>query len=372
MLAQLTMTSEYHDWHWDLVARLRAAVEKTYAQNAGEIPCIEAMVREVTRTSPAMSADAPADRVEVEGAFLHGSRSQVKFSVGGVQHQRELADLLVLSSYVEGRTLKWQRACLIQAKRGSAPKATSPSRFSVDEWQLALLRAFPEFEGVSGVFAGLKCHLRNRTGMLGAYGFLAAPGEFTVISARVLNQLLGGRKSLTGKELTPTILSERAALSVSDEGSLGLWWPFDPELCPECRHLFEEYLPFPWHRYGRHHAHPHPGRVHPFVESRECMPESTLSCLGLDEFVDSWVALRLGEPWRVGADTRSDRGLHRALYDLVSRIARGSSHLSQLLRLLGEAGHDNLPPGRDERTSPEPGPGGLAILSAVATTGRQE
>jgi hypothetical protein len=143
--AELTMTSEYYDWQWDLAARLRAAVEKAYAQNVGEIPCIEAIVGEVARTSPATSAQVPGTRAEVEGAFLHGSRCRVKFSIGGVQHQRELADLLVLGSCVEGGALKWQRACFIQAKRGSVANATSPSRSFMDEWQLALLRAFPEF-----------------------------------------------------------------------------------------------------------------------------------------------------------------------------------------------------------------------------------
>jgi hypothetical protein len=64
-----------------------------------------------------------------------------------------------------------------------------------------------------------------------------APGEFTVISARALNQLLGGRKSLVGRQLTPTILSERAALSVTNMDLLGPSWPFDPEHCPECRPL---------------------------------------------------------------------------------------------------------------------------------------
>ena len=126
MLAELAVTSEYQDWQWDLAARLRGAIENTYAQRAGEVPCIEAMVQEITGTTPATSAEVPATRVEVEAAFLHGGRSQVKFSIGGAKHQREIADLLVLRSYVENGSMRWQRACFVQAKKGSAPKATAP------------------------------------------------------------------------------------------------------------------------------------------------------------------------------------------------------------------------------------------------------
>lgn len=102
------------------------------------------------------------------------------------------------------------------------------------------------------------------------------------------------------------------------------------------------------------------------------MAESRLSCLGLDEFVDSWAALRLGELWRVGVNTRSDRGLHRALFAPVSRVSRGTGQLSHLLNLLSEAGNNNLPPESRESMTAKRNPGSLAILSAVATIGRPE
>jgi hypothetical protein len=372
MLADLTNTSEYQDWQWDLTTRLRGAVESAYAQGAREVACVEAMVQAITGITPATSAQVPASRVEVEGAFLHGSRSQVKFSIGGAQHQRELADLLVLGSYVENGVLKWQRACFIQAKKGNAAKAASPCRFTIDEWQLALLRSFPEFEGVSGVFAGVKCHLRNRTGMLGAYGFLVAPGDFTVISARVLNHVLGGRKSVVGKELTPTILSERATHAGENPGAPNPWWPFDPEHCPECKDVLEHCFPFPWHRCRHDHTHAQSGRVHRPIAAGASLPASILSCLGLDEFVDSWTALRLGESWRKGAHTRSELGLRRALFRLVSRVARGTGGLSRLLGLLSQTESNDLPPTADDSITALPGGGGLAVLSAVASSARPE
>lgn len=207
--------------------------------------------------------------------------------------------------------------------------------------------------------------------MLGAYGLLVAPGDFTVISARVLNQLLGGRKSLVGKELTPTILSELAVRIAENPVSLTPWWPFDPEHCPECAHLFEAYLPFPWHRFWRQHSHPHRARAHSQANAEEPHSGSPLSCLGLEEFVDSWTTLRLGESWRVGASSRSDRDLHHALFTLVLRVARATGGLSQLVGLLSRAGNNNLLPTDDNGPS-HPLDGGLAVLSAVASSGQLE
>jgi hypothetical protein len=93
--------------------------------------------------------------------------------------------------------------------------------------------------------------------------------------------------------------------------------------------------------------HPHGVRAHSQATAEESHPGSSLSCLGLEEFVDSWTTLRLGEPWRVGASSRSDRAFHRALFTLVSRVARATGGLSQLLGLLDRIGDNNLPPTDD-------------------------
>lgn len=372
MLDELTTSEEYKDWQWDLSGRLRRAVETAYAQGEGEVPCVEAMVRAISETKSVTSAQAPGTRVDVEGAFLHGSRSQVKFEIGGVKHQRELADLLVLGSYVESGVLKWQRACFIQAKKGSAAKATAASRFAVDEWQLALLNSFPEFHGVSGVVAGMSCRLRNSTGMLGAYGFLAGPGELSVVSARVLSHVLGGRKSLVGKELTPTLLSERATSRGSVSSPRASWWPIDLPHCPECRGIFEQWFRFHWPRLRQHHLHAHGRGVRGPAAAGGYPPESLLACLGVDEFVNAWTTLRLGESWSVGANTGGDRGFDRSLFSLLSRVARGTGGLTQLLNLLPR-GQDNRRPPRevDGAIAPSDG-GGLAVVSVVATVSPRE
>jgi hypothetical protein len=209
MIDALTETPEFHHWQWDLARQMRDAIEGVYSTAPDEVEAIKALVATVAAGTRVTSAAVAGTSIECESAFLHGPRSQVQFRVGNNTHQCELADLVLLGSYVEDGALRWQRACFVQAKRGSRPGVRSPSRFAVDKWQLALLRAFPRFTGVSGIFKGQSHHLRNRTGMLGAYGLLAAPGDLSLVRARILDQVLGGRGSLPAKELVPVVVGCR-------------------------------------------------------------------------------------------------------------------------------------------------------------------
>ncbi|MCA9620255.1 MAG: hypothetical protein KC731_14635 [Myxococcales bacterium] len=64
------------DWQADVGARLRAAVETVYAAKPDEVKAVEALVKQVQDTKP-LSIPSNNTRVSVEGAMLHGSRSQV-------------------------------------------------------------------------------------------------------------------------------------------------------------------------------------------------------------------------------------------------------------------------------------------------------
>jgi hypothetical protein len=370
MLRELTITPEYRDWQWNLVQRLRGPLESIYAAVPDEVACVRAMVEGAGETSPIASSQAPGIRVTVESAFLHGPRSQVRFSVGGTGKQRELADLLVLGSFVEKGSLLWQRACFIQAKREHSGALRSPTRFDVDEWQLALLRAFPKFVGVSGAFKGISCQLRNQSGMLGGYGLLTAPGDFLVISARILHIILGGRKSFAGKELIPAVVSEGREMHVRSGGPIFPWWPFDPDHCPECRMVFEHYWGVPWGDEFWHHLHRHPVTAVEHHRFGQEPGRSRLTCLGLDEFVEDWTSLQLGEVWRAGSNVPSDRALQTAIFALVSRVGTATRSLRHLQALMSRSS-DAQPTDRAKEVKglhDEP-PGGLAILSAVATAG---
>lgn len=362
---------EIQEWQADLGYRLRRAVEAVYAEHPDEVACVEALVRQIQATKPATMTSGPTTvQLGVEGSFLHGQRSQVRFAIGGVQRpQRELADLLVLGLYVVDGALRSLRACFIQAKRSSPPTIRSGARFGIDEHQLALLRSFPEFEGVVGVYKGLKCKLRNRSGMLGAYGLLSAPGEFTVVSARLLGQILGGRKSFTEKELTPAIVAEAASYRSHPLHQDERWlpWNFDPHHCPNCRAIWEHWARFPW-PYFRHRHH-HAALGQHGVGGHEG-GGSVLSCLSLDEFVDAWSSLRLGEPWWTGVKTQTSREILAAVLAAVSRVAKAAGGLRDTVNLMqGAARGDDSPV---EVATEGPGDGLAVLAASLQVTGHEQ
>lgn len=99
MLYELVNSRDFAGWQAELVVQVRESVDKVSANGGGELDFVEALVQAIIDAPPAVrSAGVPGFRVDVESIFLHGSRSQVTFSVGGQKHQRELADLLVLAS----------------------------------------------------------------------------------------------------------------------------------------------------------------------------------------------------------------------------------------------------------------------------------
>jgi len=368
MLEELINTPDYRDWQWNIAVRLRRALEAEYVNRTDEIKCVRAIIDQIALSKPFLLTQAQGMSVTIEAVstFMHGSI--VKFSVGGEEHKRELADLLVLGSYVENGSLRWQRACFIQTKR---ERISSTPRIEVDEWQLALLGNFPEFKGLTGILKGLNYHLRNRTGMLGAYGMLTSPGDLTILSARVLNHLLGGRKSLLRKEVIPTIISEQSARRTNQETRFAPWWPFDPENCRVCRGIFD-HSPFSWHLSIHQHQHPHHVQMHASGNRGEVDVSSVLSCLSLDEFVESWTALRLGELWTVGATSASDQALGEALFGVVSRVAGTTGRLRTLLQLMSRAHDRDVPRTNEESSILHTEDGGISIISVIASRSREE
>ena len=99
---------------------------------------------------------------------------------------------------------------------------------------------------------------------------------------------------------------------------------------------------------------------------------STLSCLGVYEFVDSWTTMRLGEVWRAGAASASDQGFQQALLTVVSRVSQLTGRLSALLGLMKKAAGNSAPPVDTERRANTDQPAGLGVLSVVASRGQAE
>jgi hypothetical protein len=86
----------------------------------------------------------------------------------------------------------------------------------------------------------------------------------------------------------------------------------------------------------------------------------------LDEFVDAWTSLRLGELWRPATGVPTDRNLQECITKLVSRISAATGGLRGLLKLLEGVAEDPPSQGGNPGSLGDAAQGkGLAVLSAV-------
>jgi hypothetical protein len=114
MRRAVRITPSFQNWQWTLVQALRGGIEDIFATEPDEVKCVDRVVNEIQKApSFRMQRTSPSTYVDLEAAFLHGHRSQVAFQIGGVDYQRELADVLILGSYVFNGSLRWQRACFV-------------------------------------------------------------------------------------------------------------------------------------------------------------------------------------------------------------------------------------------------------------------
>lgn len=319
-------------WQEKLSDSLRLAIEEKCC--GGEIACVRAIVDALNGNAPLKATDAWS--YTAEAAFLHGPISKVQFGIGGkLQEPRELADLVVLAAEASEGRVERVRACFIQTKANHKGSDYSAS-YSVDDLQLWLLSTFPNFDGLGKMIKGHNFRMRNRTGMLGAYGLLAHPGEISILSARVLANVLSGDrakvagKSISTRDLAPTF----AALALPQE--------VDVTVRVDCDHRLHST------RYWTD-------------DRRGLSGGSRLATLCLEDFVKEWTGLHLGELWEADPDRQSDPDLKRFI-DLVVARARMHGQLSEFARVLGPDVPTQEPdsPGQDE--PPSQGVGVLALV----------
>jgi len=366
----LTSTPEVQDWQWEMAAAMRQGLQRSFATAPHELRCLDELLNAINgqREVRVHRRRRGSLAIEVNSAKLHGSSSMVCFTIGGREHTCELADLLVIATYVEEGKLVFQRACFIQTKRsrrtkrGKSALPSGAARYTIDPVQATLLDGFPKFNGVSGHLSRGSTHeLRNRSGMLGAHGLLSPPGNLAVVSSRIINSLLAGRKSFASKELAMPILAEAGAAR-SSSGPLPLPVAFDPYHCPECREIARYHFPDHWPHHF-HHGHEHSCDF-------AATSDSVLTCAAVDEFVQNWTGMRLGEPWYPATAGRGNLALRRCLQAIVDRIAQDHPAFQHLHSLMLEApgGATNEQPSA-EWADDVPG---LVVLSSIATVSREE
>jgi len=140
--------------------------------------------------------------LRIESKKTHSrSTSGVQFDYIGKQTVTELADMVFISIITFNREILLLKTAFVQNKK--APKENNTSIWSIDQKQLFLLKNFPTFKGVSGIFnSGMfhneKISFLNHSNTLGNFGLFSSNGELIFLTAKntFCTQGANGRISL--------------------------------------------------------------------------------------------------------------------------------------------------------------------------------
>lgn len=204
--------------------------------------------------------------ISLHSKFIHGKESQVKFYSPFKDRPRELGDSLIITILKEKQEILLSKTCFIQHKKAESQKRGSSWKIQKD--QLFLLKNFPPFSGVSGIFANEKdLILRNDSGCLGAYGLFGKDGNMIFMAAPLITELLRGRDSISDKDIS---------LIPTSAPSPFLGFPFCD--CPEAEYFFRQ-RGWPFHR----------------VVAQGGYLNNTLFCRDLFDFTSNWLRCNIGE-----------------------------------------------------------------------------
>jgi len=130
--------------------------------------------------------------LRIESRKTHSrSTSGVQFDYIGKQTVKELADMVIVSIVTFNREILFLKTAFVQNKK--APKDNKISTWGIDQKQLFLLKNFPKFAGVSGIFNNEKVSsifnkgkisFLNLSNTLGNFGLFDTNGEMIFLTAK--------------------------------------------------------------------------------------------------------------------------------------------------------------------------------------------
>jgi len=208
--------------------------------------------------------------------MLHGPRSYVNFYYLDRHVTKEIGDMAVISlvTYKDERLL--QRICIIQNKKASG------KNWGVDLEQLFLLKNFPPFSGNKGIFSGYKdLTFKNYSGCLGAFGFLAEPGEILFVAAPLVWDFLRGKKNLKMDDISMASDTRHSEGAIWGFPFLPLSFKFHPK---DWIFFIEEVFERYGYPYGLLYGQAGQGYL-----------GNTRFCRDLYEFTRVWTQLNIGE-----------------------------------------------------------------------------
>ena len=167
---------------------------------------VEAIINNVN----GLSVSANRFRISTNGIFIHGNKSQIEFEYYDSKTQRELGDLIFITSVIYNNRKYFEKLTITQFKRSTKRpewyfnKKDKNGKYP-DKEQLYLLARFPTFKGIGGSIIPMKEYsLSNYSNCLGSYGLLYKPGDFAFASAKIVEVFLGNSKNISIEHILPS------------------------------------------------------------------------------------------------------------------------------------------------------------------------
>ncbi|MDR0867362.1 MAG: hypothetical protein LBP75_02665 [Planctomycetota bacterium] len=166
------VSDEFRAWQNEFACEI-------YAVLTQNLPNAE--VRTVTDLCTAMSNKRYLG-LRIDSLKTHGRTSVVEFEHNGNQ-RRELGDMVIFSLVTYNRQIVFLKTAFIQNKKADK-RTTASDIWNIDQEQLFLLKNFPTFTGVSGIFREQTLSMLNHSNTLGNFGLFTSTGDMTFLTAQ--------------------------------------------------------------------------------------------------------------------------------------------------------------------------------------------
>ncbi|MBI4977151.1 MAG: hypothetical protein HZC28_06685 [Spirochaetes bacterium] len=183
-----------------LCKRLSFQLNGVLGRDLNEVESVKQWVDIFNRTP---HLNIPGYEISFNSVFIHGFNhsdkgsypSGVEFDyLNNLTEKRELADIIFTTSFYENNNKILEKISFNQAKWGAIKRTTSS--WEIDKEQLFLLTNFPRFSGANGsLIPNTDFNIEDFSRCLGSYGLMTTE-NFIYLSARNLQQLIGGKKTI--------------------------------------------------------------------------------------------------------------------------------------------------------------------------------
>lgn len=289
---------------------------EVYLNDGDEIQLVE-------KTIEALNVSR-SHHIKLESMFIHGNRSQIKFQYYGKSAQKELGDLILVSTLTRRGKPILQKLTIIQAKRDT----TKPGSWGIDKEQLFFLSNWPIFSGVKGIFPKKNLTIPDFSGCLGSYYLYREPGDIVFISARELENLLGSKKRISLDD----IMKSYTENSKHQNNSFG-FSPLTGLHPKELYHLSREYF-YIMEELGHF---PHPYMT--YTGNNLPILQNVCICKNIFDGIRNFARLNIGEPvFSKDAVIQVNEFGYRMLNTIIRYISRKEQgRLGQLMSFNSDA-----------------------------------